>query len=147
MNNIQYKHVTWMLAALLIIILVWHYQSIAAVKESTPTPEVSTTVSQNTSTSETHVMPDGTVMSNHTPAPSMDQMMHDMNASLRGKTGDELDKAFLSEMIVHHQGAVDMAEMVSSSKHPELVKLGQDIIIAQKREIEMMKQWQKEWFK
>lgn len=136
-----------MLAALLIIILVWHYQTIATVKEHTPAPEVTTT--QNTTPAPgTHIMPDGTVMSNdHAASPSMSDMMHDMNASLRGKTGDELDKTFLAEMIVHHQGAVDMAEFILDSKHPELAKLGRDIITAQKKEIEMMKRWQTEWFK
>lgn len=147
MKNIQYKHVTWMLAALVIIILGWHYQSISTLKESTPNSEISNNHSTTPSTN-THIMPDGTVMSNdHTATPSMSDMMHDMNASLRGKTGDELDKAFLAEMIVHHQGAVEMAEMILDSKHPELAKLGQDIITAQKKEIEMMKKWQIEWFK
>lgn len=146
MNTLQYKHTTWMLGALLIITLIWHYQSLAALKESNTKEEVSTT--QNiTPPPGTHIMPDGSVMSNHTSTPSMTDMMHDMNASLRGKTGDELDKTFLAEMIVHHQGAVDMAKMILNSKHPELVKLGNDIITAQEKEIEMMKQWQIEWFK
>jgi uncharacterized protein (DUF305 family) len=71
-----------------------------------------------------------------------------MMANLKGKTGDEFDKAFLSEMVVHHQGAVEMAKAVlATSKRPELIKLANDIISAQNKEIEMMQGWQKAWFK
>jgi uncharacterized protein (DUF305 family) len=74
-------------------------------------------------------------------------MMSGMMAGLNGKTGDEFDKAFLAEMIVHHQGAVVMAKAVlKNSKRPELIKLASDIISAQTGEITMMKNWQKAWF-
>lgn len=91
-----------------------------------------------------HRMPDGKMMAgNH-----MDSMMQDMVAGLEGKTGDVFDKEFLSEMIVHHQGAVVMAEMVlKTSKRPELIQLANDIIAAQTKEIGMMQDWQKNWFK
>ena len=93
----------------------------------------------------THRMPDGRIMSDN--GPGMASMMHDMNANLTGKTGDEFDKAFLDDMIIHHQGAVDMAQAVlKNSKRPELIKLANDIITAQTVEIDMMKKWQKEWF-
>jgi uncharacterized protein (DUF305 family) len=73
--------------------------------------------------------------------------MKGMMAGLEGKTGDTFDKAFLSEMIIHHQGAVDMAQAVlATSKRPELLKLSRDIITAQTQEINMMKEWQKKWF-
>lgn len=78
---------------------------------------------------------------------NMEDMMHDMNASLRGKTGDALDQAFLNEMIIHHEGAVEMAELLlEGTKRPELIKLGNEIISAQNTEIEMMKKWRGEWF-
>lgn len=77
---------------------------------------------------------------------SMENMMMDMNAALYGKTGNEFDQAFLKEMIVHHQGAVDMAELVlTSSDRPELKNLANEIITAQKAEIAQMKTWQQEW--
>ena len=77
----------------------------------------------------------------------MDQMMDGMMAELEGKTGDAFDKAFLSEMIVHHEGAVVMAKSVlKNSKRPELIKLANDIITAQTGEIGMMTNWQKTWF-
>lgn len=93
----------------------------------------------------THRMSDGRIMSDN--GSGMASMMHDMNANLTGKTGDEFDKAFLDDMIIHHQGAVDMAQLVlKNSKRPELIKLANDIITAQTTEIDMMKKWQKEWF-
>ncbi|MBX9765118.1 DUF305 domain-containing protein [Patescibacteria group bacterium] len=74
---------------------------------------------------------------------SMEQMM----AGLEGKTGDAFDKAFLEEMIVHHEGAVEMAEaLLKNTTRPELTKLGNDIITAQTGEIQMMKGWLQEWF-
>jgi uncharacterized protein (DUF305 family) len=93
-----------------------------------------------------HMMADGTMMSNG--GNSMDSMMQDMMAGLQGKTGDAFDKEFLAEMIVHHQGAVEMAKAVlATSKRPELIKLASDIISAQTKEIGMMQDWQKAWFK
>jgi len=85
-----------------------------------------------------HVMTDTT----------MSDTMHAMSSSLEGKTGDDFDKAFLSEMIVHHEGAVVMAQQVlKTSKRPELLKLANEIISAQTQEITQMKTWKYSWFK
>ena len=86
-------------------------------------------------------------MMDHSAMGMMDEMSG-MENELKGKTGDEFDKAFLDEMIVHHEGAVDMAELVkTTSKRPELLKLADDIIAAQTKEIQMMKGWRELWFK
>ncbi|MES2135243.1 MAG: DUF305 domain-containing protein [Patescibacteria group bacterium] len=78
---------------------------------------------------------------------SMHGAMNGMTMGLSGKSGDELDKAFLEEMIIHHEGAVEMAEtLLKGTKRPELIKLGGDIITAQKGEIQMMKDWRSSWF-
>ncbi len=70
-----------------------------------------------------------------------------MMSGLEGKTGDALDEAFLAGMIVHHQGAILMSEvLLKGTQRPELIKLGNDIITAQTGEIEMMKKWLKDWF-
>jgi Domain of unknown function (DUF305) len=79
---------------------------------------------------------------------TMGSTMQSMMSGLQGKTGDAFDKEFLSEMIIHHQGAVDMAKAVlATSKRPELIKLANDIITVQTKEIDMMKGWQTAWFK
>lgn len=93
-----------------------------------------------------HEMPDCAMM--HDGAMNMHSMMNGMMMGLDGKTGDEFDKAFLSEMIVHHRGAVTMAEAVlKNSQRADLLKLAQEIITAQTKEIQMMEGWQKMWFK
>lgn len=93
-----------------------------------------------------HQMSDGSMMQNSNAG--MQNMMEGMMMGLQGKTGDAFDQAFLSEMIMHHQGAVIMAEAVlETSRRPELTKLANDIIIAQTKEIEMMQEWQEVWFK
>ncbi len=78
--------------------------------------------------------------------------MHDamggMISGLAGKTGTALEKAFLEEMIVHHEGAVEMAQtLLKGTTRPELVKLGNDIVTAQTGEIQMMRGWLETWFK
>jgi uncharacterized protein (DUF305 family) len=92
-----------------------------------------------------HMMDSGQMMRNG--SMNMDDMMESMMSGLAGKTGDAFDKAFLTEMIVHHQGAVDMAQAVlETSKRSELLRLAHDIIEAQTKEIQIMKDWQKTWF-
>lgn len=93
-----------------------------------------------------HMMPNGEMMSN-TGTMSMGQMMMDMNAALRGKRGDDFDRAFLTEMIVHHEGAVEMAELaLQNAKHQEIKDLASAIIAAQNKEIGDMKTWLKDWY-
>jgi uncharacterized protein (DUF305 family) len=86
-------------------------------------------------------------------APAMDEhsMMHSsmegMMAGIEGKRGVVLEEAFLKEMIVHHEGAVDMAKVLTQDGvRPELAAFGNAIIEAQSKEIILMKEWLKEWF-
>ena len=73
---------------------------------------------------------------------SMNQMME----SLGGKTGDDFDEAFISAMIAHHEGAIEMAEeALVSAKHEEIKNLAEDIISAQTSEIEQMMEWKNTW--
>lgn len=104
-------------------------------------------VMQRTMRNGMHQMPSGQMMNNNGNM-NMDEMMRSMTSELEGKTGDAFDKEFLSQMIVHHEGAVAMAKQVlAQSKRPELIKLANDIITAQTKEISMMQEWQKAWFK
>jgi len=96
------------------------------------------------SNTASHMMSDGTMMGG---SMSMESMMASMNASLQGKTGDAFDEEFLSEMIVHHQGAIDMAILAqTNAKRQEIKDLSNEIINAQETEIAQMKQWQKDWY-
>lgn len=73
-------------------------------------------------------------------------MQHDMSMDL-GPADADYDLRFIDSMVFHHQGAVNMAqEVLTKSKRPEMKKLAQDIIAAQKQEIEQMKQWRKTWY-
>lgn len=66
--------------------------------------------------------------------------------TLKDKSGDEFDKEFLSQMILHHEGAVKMAQLsAQNAKHDEIKQLSLDIISAQEKEILEMKQWQADW--
>ncbi|MDL2341968.1 MAG: DUF305 domain-containing protein [Patescibacteria group bacterium] len=75
-----------------------------------------------------------------------DMSMSNMTTSLKNKTGDDFDKAFISEMIAHHQGAIDMANLAKqNAKHDEVKSLANDIVSAQTKEINEMKAWQTQW--
>lgn len=77
----------------------------------------------------------------------MDGAMKGMMMGLDGKTGDAFDQAFLTEMIMHHEGAVMMAEAaLKDAKHQEIKDLANAIIAAQNKEIADMKAWNKSWY-
>lgn len=75
-----------------------------------------------------------------------DMTMNDMVDFLVGRTGDDFDKAFLEGMIVHHEGAVDMAEVAKENAlHDEIKDMAEAIINTQSEEISQMKKWQNDW--
>lgn len=79
---------------------------------------------------------------------AMSNTMQGMTMGLEDKTGDEFDKAFITGMIVHHQGAIDMANAaLKNAKHQEIRNMANDIISAQTKEINQMKEWQAAWYK
>jgi uncharacterized protein (DUF305 family) len=104
----------------------------------------SNSIDRNQMMGNMHQMLDGSMMMGG----DMASMMAHMNASLEGKSGDTFDKAFIDEMIVHHEGAIDMAELaLTNAKHQEIKDLAKDIISAQTKEIEQMKSWKNAWYK
>ncbi len=84
-------------------------------------------------------------------------MMQGSNSTHMGMMGDEsdmtnlekstdFDREFVEEMIPHHQMAVMMANMLKNgTERPEMRKLADDIIAAQTKEIDQMRQWIKNW--
>ncbi len=72
--------------------------------------------------------------------------MQDMTDMLQNKTSDAFDAAFIQGMIVHHQGAIDMANLaLKFAKHDEIKAMAREIISAQQKEIDQMRAWQKAW--
>ena len=56
-----------------------------------------------------------------------------------GAAGNGTDRAFVAEMVPHHQSAVEMAKVAQSrGQHPEVKKLADAIITAQNAEIKTM---------
>lgn len=92
-----------------------------------------------------HMMPGGEMMRGD--SMGMEDEMNAMTGMLQGRTGDAFDRAFLSEMIIHHEGAVQMAQQaLKSAKHQEIKDLAQAIITAQNKEIAEMKSWEEQWY-
>ncbi len=53
--------------------------------------------------------------------------------------GNKTDAAFVADMVPHHQGAIDMAEVAEKkAEHPQIRELAKNIISAQKSEIAVM---------
>jgi uncharacterized protein (DUF305 family) len=89
-----------------------------------------------------HSMPMGDDM----PMGDMPMGDHMMTMEL-GPKDAEFDLRFIDGMMVHHQGAVNMAETaLQNSQRPEIKQLAQNIIAAQQKEVEQMQQWRQAWY-
>lgn len=76
----------------------------------------------------------------------MDMAMSGMVHGLEGKSGAEFDKAFLANMIVHHQGAIEMAKMAEMSSEFEPIRqMAKSIIEVQTLEIAQMQEMMKNY--
>jgi uncharacterized protein (DUF305 family) len=99
---------------------------------------------ENKKSSHMMQMPDGSVMPMSNESMDMGEMtMNDMVKMMDGKTGKGLEKEFVTGMMPHHQGAVDMAKKLlqDNTISTEMKKFAEDIIKAQESEIKMMKGW------
>lgn len=66
---------------------------------------------------------------------------------LRPLSGKEFEVEFLNAMIMHHQGAIDMANMaLDRAGHSEVKTLARPIVDAQTREIADMTGWLQSWY-
>jgi uncharacterized protein (DUF305 family) len=62
-------------------------------------------------------------------------------------TQEPFDKAFIDNMIPHHESAIAMAQVVlEESENPEIREIAGAIVDAQEREIEQMRSWRDEWY-
>ncbi len=140
-NQINYKTISIVLGILLAVSLVYGFSGLGYGRYGM--------YSRNNDSLQSgmHIMHGGMMMNDDEMVGDMDHMMDGMSARLVGKTGDALDKTFLEDMIIHHEGAVEMAKILQAgTKRPELQKMASDIITVQTAEIEMMKKWLEEWF-
>lgn len=64
-----------------------------------------------------------------------------------GPADESFDLRFIDAMVMHHQGAVVMAEDAQqNSTRPEIQTLASDIIAAQQTEIAEMQAWRQAWY-
>jgi len=74
--------------------------------------------------------------------PNMSASNVTMNAS-----NQPYDLLFIDSMIMHHQGAIDMAKAAQTkAEHAELTQMAGDIIKAQEAEIKQMQTWRTAWY-
>ncbi len=89
-------------------------------------------------------------MNSNTPSNSNmnhNSMNHSAMKSDTNAAAAPYDLQFIDTMIHHHEGAVEMSEMVlKKSSNEELKKFAQKIIDDQKKEIVQMKEWREKWF-
>lgn len=72
-----------------------------------------------------------------------------MMRDLTGLTGDELDQAFLEDMVGHHMAAVMMSQQLlvgDLAEQPEVVPFAEQIRDGQHAEIIQMRGWLADWF-
>ena len=70
---------------------------------------------------------------------SMEGMSMEDMAALEAATGTEFDRMWLEMMIVHHRGAVEMAETeIAEGSNPDAIALAEQIVDSQSAEIEEM---------
>ena len=79
--------------------------------------------------------------------PGMGMGMHrgtNLNALITAK---DFDRAFIEQMVPHHQMGVMMASMAQAhSQHPQLLQLQQAMVRVQSEEIRTMEQWYRTWY-
>jgi uncharacterized protein (DUF305 family) len=95
----------------------------------------------------------GNSMMNHNSMPmnaanhDMSQMHHGGMKSDPNAASQPYDLQFIDTMSAHHQGAIEMAEMVlKKSQNAELKAFAQKIIDDQRKEIAQMKDWREKWY-
>ncbi|CAB4893484.1 unannotated protein [freshwater metagenome] len=77
---------------------------------------------------------------------SMDDMGMSMDMGALA-SAEPFDRAFIDEMIPHHQGAIVMARAeIARGTDPELRRLAKAIVDAQTEEIERMNAWRTRWY-
>jgi uncharacterized protein (DUF305 family) len=82
-------------------------------------------------------------------APTATGAMGGMDHGSMGGTASDApyDAQFIDSMIMHHKGAVAMAEQaLKEAERPEIKTLAENIVKTQQDEIGQMEQWRKQWY-
>lgn len=91
---------------------------------------------------------DDTAMSgmDHSAMSMKDESESAMFKEYNALKGEAFDKAYVSNMIVHHESALNMAEQAQSkTERQEIRDLTMSIMNSQSAEIVKMRQWQTDW--
>jgi uncharacterized protein (DUF305 family) len=76
----------------------------------------------------------------------MNHSSHVMSMDL-GPADESFDLRFIDAMVLHHHGAVEMAQVaLEQSEREEIQQLSQEIIAAQEQEIQQMQEWRQAWY-
>lgn len=77
----------------------------------------------------------------------MMRMMGMGQGSNRSPMASSLDQHFIEQMIPHHEGAIEMAQLAQErSQRSEILSLADAIIKSQSEEITQMQAWYKDWY-
>lgn len=77
-----------------------------------------------------------------------DSVAQNPNCTRTKMSQQQTDQHYIEMMILHHQVAIDMADLaLNKSKRPEILQIAQEIKKTQTAEIEEMKNWYKQWYK
>lgn len=99
-----------------------------------------------TSTPMTSIPGMGRGMPDTDDMPGMNGMMNGMMSAqemqaLSDAQGTEATRLFLTRMIAHHEGAIDMAQAeIRHGQYPDAIEMSRTIVDAQQREIDTMRQ-------
>ena len=73
--------------------------------------------------------------------PSIEQQISEL------QTANPFDKAFIEDMIPHHEMAIDAATLAQAqATHDEIKQLADEIIEAQQEEIQQLQEWKTTWY-
>ncbi len=88
-------------------------------------------------------MPEMGGMGGHGGHGGMDGMLTDDQLDeLRAASGDEAVTLFFEQMVLHHEGAIDMArDVIDDGQHADVRELAEGMIAAQQAEIDLMTEW------
>lgn len=82
-----------------------------------------------------------------TGAPAGTADAHAGHGNMAMESDVPFDAMFLDSMIIHHQGALDMAKMaLEQAEREEIITLSEAIVATQEAEIEKMQRWRNEWY-